>query len=139
MKTSVKILLALAILALASPRANAQNDPQDDAYGVFIPISKYMASGDAEKLSAWFAENLEVLLFGVESDSSKTQAKRIMVRFFDEHKPSSFEVVHKTGRANMKYALGRYVSGAENFDVTVFVSLHDGTYRIQQIKIDKAD
>jgi len=98
-----------------------------------------MASGDSEKLSAWFAENLEFTMFGVESDSSKTQAKRILARFFDEHEPSSFTIIHKTGRANMKYALGRYVSGEDSFDVTVFVSLYDGTYRIQQIKIDKAD
>ncbi|MCQ2142906.1 MAG: DUF4783 domain-containing protein [Bacteroidales bacterium] len=139
MKLFAKISLILALVAFAMPRSSADTIPQDDAYGVFIPISKYMASGDAEKLSAWFAENLEINLFGVESDSSKTQAKRILARFFDEHAPSSFTIIHKTGRANMKYALGRYVSGSENFDVTVFVSLSDGTYRIRQIKIDKAD
>lgn len=139
MKLILKISVVLAFFALMAPCADARTFTQDDAYGVFIPISKYMASGDTEKLSAWFAEDLEMNLFGVGSDSSKKQAARILARFFTEHSPSSFTIVHKTGRANMKYALGRYVSGGDNFDVTIFVALDEGTYRIQQIKIDKAE
>ena len=39
----------------------------------------------------------------------------------------------------MKYALGRLNAGGEIFEVTIFVSCKDDSYRIQQIKISKKE
>ena len=106
---------------------------------VFMPISKYLERGDAESLSAWFSDNLEVSIFARTNDASRSQARQIMKSFFKSHTPRSFRVSHKAGRPNMKYALGLLSAGGEVFQVTIFVGLEDEEYRIQQLKIERID
>ena len=112
---------------------------QENGYDVFNPISKYLAQGDADKLSAWFSENLEVTIFSDSNDSSRNQARQIMKSFFRSYTPRSFEITHKAGRANMKYALGTLNAGGEMFSVTIFVSYAESSYKIQHIKIERVD
>lgn len=127
------IVVTLALFAY--PYASAQ----DTSYDVFNPIAKYIALGDAEKLSAWFSDNLEVSIFSKSNDSSSSQAKQIMKTFFKSYTPRSFEINHKAGRSNMKYALGTLNAGGELFTVTIFVSYKDSDYRIQHLKIERLD
>ena len=110
---------------------------QDAGYDVFNPISKYIANGDAEKLSAWFSDNLEVTIFSNSNDSSKNQARQIMKSFFRSYTPRSFEITHKAGRSNKKYALGTLSAGGEMFVVTIFVNYTETDYRIQHLKIER--
>lgn len=112
---------------------------QDKGYDVFTPIAKYMAGGDADRLSAWFADNLEVTIFSTSNDSSSSQARQIMKSFFKAYTPRSFDISHKAGRSNMKYALGTLNAGGEMFLVTIFVNFKDDGYKIQQIKIERLD
>lgn len=112
---------------------------QDSSYDVFNPISKYFANGDADKLSAWFSDNLEVTIFSTSNDSSRNQARQIIRSFFRSYTPRSFEITHKAGRSNMKYALGTLNAGGEMFMVTIFVNYKDADYKIQQIKIERID
>ena len=105
-----KILFPIVVFFLTMPAASAQND----AYDVFVPISKYMSQGNAEKLSAWFADNLEITVISTSNDSSRNQARQIL-----------------------KYALGSLYAGGEVFTVTIFVSYSKSGYRIQQLKIER--
>ncbi len=128
-----KVLLAATILLPTTGVA------QDRGYDVFAPIAKYMSQGDAERLSAWFAENLEITIFSTSNDSSSNQARQIMKSFFKSYTPRSFDITHKAGRSNMKYALGTLNAGGEMFLVTIFVNFKDNGYKIQQIKIERLD
>jgi len=112
---------------------------QDNGYDVFNPISKYLGLGDAERLSAWFSDNLEITIFSDSNDSSRNQARQIMKSFFNSYTPRSFEITHKAGRSNMKYALGTLNAGGEVFLVTIFVNFKDSGYKIQHIKIEQMD
>jgi hypothetical protein len=112
---------------------------QDSGYDVFNPISKYLSIGDAEKLSAWFSDNLEVTIFSDSNDSSRNQALQIMKSFFRSYTPRSFEITHKAGRSNMKYALGTLNAGGEMFLVTIFVGYDKASYKIQHLKIERLD
>ena len=141
--------IVLLALALAGPVALAQNfilqktsqpAPAPAAEGgddVFVPISKYIAAGNAEALSAWFADNLEIAVLARESDASRAQARQIVKTFFDNFTPRSFNITHTAGRANMKYALGTLKAGGETFNVTIFLSCKEDRYRIQQLKIER--
>ena len=110
---------------------------QESGYDVFNPIAKYLAMGDADKLSAWFSDNLEVTIFADSNDSSRNQACQIMKSFFRSYTPRSFEITHKAGRSNMKYALGTLNAGGEMFVVTIFVGYNEKSYRIQHLKIER--
>ena len=127
-------VLAVAAVSVFSMCASAQT-----ARDVFVPISKYIELGDAESLSAWFSDNLEVSIFSKTNDASRNQAKQIMKSFFKSYTPRSFRVSHKAGRPNMKYALGVLSAGGEVFQVTIFVGLKDSEYKIQQLKIERID
>ena len=91
--------LMIVVLLLAAPVASAQNmlvrkaavqEVQDGGDDVFVPISKYIAAGNSEALSAWFADNLEIAVLARESDASRAQARQIVKTFFDTYTPRSF-------------------------------------------------
>ena len=128
-------VLAASIAVLSCAGLSAQ----DRSYDVFNPIAKYLASGDAEKLSAWFSDNLEVTIFSNSNDSSRNQARQIMKSFFRSYTPRSFEITHKAGRSNKKYALGTLNAGGEMFVVTIFVNYTETDYRIQHLKIERVN
>ncbi len=125
------------VAAAAALMSGLTVSAQDNGYDVFNPISKYMAMGDAEKLSAWFSDNLEVTIFSDTNDSSRNQARQIVKSFFRSYTPRSFEITHKAGRSNMKYALGTLNAGGEMFLVTIFVGYDNTAYKIQHLKIER--
>ena len=132
MKRFLTTLTAVLLLTLTGSSA------QDKGYDVFVPIGKYLAQGDASSLSAWFSDNLEVSIISSTRNCSKAQARQILKTFFESYTPRSFDISHKASRSNMKYALGYLNAGGEVFLVTIFVSSKaDGTYQIQQLKIDR--
>lgn len=131
-----RIAICLAVAAASVFCATSEAQIAGD---VFMPISKYLERGDAESLSAWFSDNLEVSIFARTNDASRNQARQIMKSFFKSHTPRSFRISHKAGRPNMKYALGILSAGGEMFQVTIFVGLEDEEYRIQQLKIERID
>jgi hypothetical protein len=128
----IKIVLASCI-ALSGLNLSAQ----DGSYDVFIPIAKYIGQGDVDRLSAWFADNLEISIISSSNDSSKNQAKQILKSFFESYTPRSFDITHTAGRTNMKYALGSLNAGGEVFIVTIFVTYKHNGYKIQQLEIDR--
>ena len=80
-KTIIFLLFATFAILFAKP-VSAQNSGE---YDVFIPIAKYIKQGDVEKLSAWFAGNMEVTVFSTANDVSRNQAKQIVKSFFDSY------------------------------------------------------
>ncbi len=128
-----RIAAAILPAMLLCAQAQAQSERND----VFTPIGKYMVKGDADCLSAWFDDNLEVCVASQESNASRAQAKQILKTFFDAYTPRSFDITHTAERANMKYALGNLNAGGETFTVTIFVSAKSDGYKIQQLKIER--
>lgn len=132
MKAVFEFLICIAVLMACRP-ANAQSEGNE----VFIPIAKYLTQGNAESLSAWFADNLEISIISSLNNSSKNQAKSMLKTFFETYTPRSFDISHIAGRSNMKYALGTLTAGGETFNVTIFVSCKEQEYKIQQLKIER--
>ena len=131
--------MSYALAAVLAIFSCAEVSAQEKGYDVFNPIAKYLAQGDADKLSAWFSDNLEITIFSTSNDSSRNQARQIVKSFFKSYTPRSFEISHKAGRANMKYALGTLNAGGEMFLVTIFVNLRGDAYKIQHLKIERID
>lgn len=135
MRVFLSGVITAAVLFLSTYVLQAQ----DSSYDVFNPISKYISLGNADKLSAWFSDNLEVTIFSNSNDSSRNQARQILKSFFRSYTPRSFEITHKAGSSNKKYALGTLNAGGEMFVVTIFVNYKDTDYKIQHIKIERLD
>lgn len=133
MKAIAKFIAVTAMVLSVTPQLFAQSGGND----VFVPIAKYITQGNADALSAWFADNLEISVISSSINSSRNQAKQIVKRFFSSYTPRSFVIDHTAGRANMKYALGTLSAGGENFIVTIFVCRKEDAYYIQQFKIER--
>lgn len=128
-------ILATAILALTafSESSFAQKESND----VFVPIAKYIKNGDAEALSAWMDNTIDITIASQGGPSSRIQAREIMKSFFQSYTPQNFTISHTAGRSNMKYILADLTAGGESFRVSMFLSSKDGTFKIQQLKIDR--
>lgn len=135
----MKKVFVISLIALALSWAWRPCLAQNRSYDVFIPISKYLCGGDAESLSAWFADNLEITIFSSSNDCSRNQAKQIVKSFFSSYTPRSFEIMHTAGLGDNKYALGTLNAGGEQFEVTIFVNFMGKGYRIQQLKVERAE
>lgn len=118
---------------MQSQSATQQNSTND----VFTPIGKYIEAGDAEKLAAWFADNLELDIAGSVNSCTRSQAKLIMKNFFSNNTPKKFNIIHKSGRPPMSYAVGSLSAGADKFRVIIYVRTDDGKNSIQQLRIEK--
>ncbi|MBQ0006691.1 MAG: DUF4783 domain-containing protein [Alistipes sp.] len=129
------ILSIISFSILFSVSSYAQNS--DDASDVFSPISKYISRGDAQCLSVWFSENLEIDMMGRPNNYSRSQASRVMESFFEEYPPRYFQIVHKSGSYPMNCAVGDMEGGGYKFLVTILVKTSDGGNAIQQIKIER--
>ena len=127
------LIAALLVLPWLASHANAQDGSQD----VFTPIGKYIQSGDYDKLSAWFADNLELDMMGAVNTCTRNQAKLIMKNFFSQYTPKKFNIIHKSGKAPMKYAVGSLVAGGERFRVILYVKTSDTSSHIEQLKVER--
>ena len=125
-------LAALLLTLLSVGPSSAQDKGQD----VFTPIGKYLQAGDYEKLSAWFADNLELDMLGAVNNCTRNQAKLIMKDFFANHTPKKFTIIHKSGKAPMKYAVGSLSAGGERFRIILYVKTSDDKSYIEQLKVE---
>lgn len=128
-----KFLLSAIIGLFTLTAATAQNGVND----VFTPISRYLQAGDCEKLSAWFADNLELDILGAVSNCSRNQGKLIVKDFFTDYTPKQFSIVHKGIKAPMNYAVGLLDAGGERFRVIIYVKTTGQYSCIEQLKVER--
>jgi len=133
MQFRFKAFLIATLMLCTAVGAKAQSG----SYDVFVPISKYISQGNADALSAWFDDNLEIKLLSQGGDVSKSQARQIVKSFFEAQTPQGFKITHTSGRNNMKYALGALNAGGETYSVTIFVTCKGGTYKIREFRIER--
>lgn len=129
-KAILAVVLSL-LLTLSPSRA------QSNADAVFVPIAKYLYEGNAEKLSAWFFDSIELSIDSDEFVMSRRQASQMMATFFERNVPESFTISHGASRSNVKCVVGKMVAGGEYFDVSIFVSNRGDGYKIQRLLIQK--
>lgn len=126
-------ILPMLLLGVGSLQAQTQ----DRSHDVFVPIAKYIEAGNSDCLSAWMADNLELNLFGVANDCSRSQARQILKHFFERYRPHSFTVVHKSLSPPMTYAVAKMSAGGERFQVTIFVQTQEDGNFIQHLRIER--
>ena len=133
-QTVTSVQMQLQPTQTASQSQQSQSQSSTD---VFTSIGKYIEAGDSEKLSAWFADNLELDITGSVNSCTRSQAKLIMRNFFNNNTPKKFSIIHKSGRPPMSYAVGSLSAGADKFRVIIYVRTDEGKNSIQQLRIEK--
>jgi len=105
---------------------------------IFSPMKDALKAGSAKELVKHFKESVDIDLDGDERTYSKAQAELVLRDFFKKHAVTDFSIIHDgSSKGGLQYAIGRYVSGPENYYVIIRVKEEEGLHLIHEIKFRK--
>lgn len=105
---------------------------------IFAPMKDAIKTGNAKEVIKFFNTSVDMNLDGEASVYSKSQAEFVLRDFFKKHPSSDFTIVHSgSSRGGLQFAIGKYVSNGENFDVVIRVKEVAGSYLIHELNFVK--
>ena len=96
-------------------------------------------AGNAAELAKHFHSNVELIILEEEDVYSRSQAEQIIRKFFSEHKPSAFRVIHEGGMENSRYAIGSLDTSGTRFRVYILMKKQDNKPLIHQLRIEQEE
>jgi uncharacterized protein DUF4783 len=124
MKSLLSSILVVATVMMSS---FAQPNTIDDVIGA-------IRSGDADELSKYFDDNVELTL-PVKSDSySKAQAQVILKDFFGNNGVKGFELKHKGDSPGGHYCIGTLQTRSGSFRAHVFMKAKGSKEVVKEIR-----
>lgn len=127
----MKQLLFLALFVAVAVTANAQAGLES--------INQALSTGNADALTKYFADNVEIAIQDKEQTYPKTKATDVVRSFFNSNKPKSFNQMHKgNSRENSdQYCIGSLASANGNFRVYIYLKTTGTNISIQELRFDK--
>lgn len=100
-------------------------------------ISAAIQSGNAQSLSGYFTESIDLTLLDIEDVYSQKQAQVILSKFFIDNVPSSFNLKHE-GKSKVEdfYYIGILKTNTGNYRVTFFLKKENDGFNIKQLRIE---
>ncbi|MDD4226648.1 MAG: DUF4783 domain-containing protein [Mariniphaga sp.] len=102
-------------------------------------IIQSLKSGNARALSAYFNQNVELVIPESDNVYSKAQAQLIVSDFFSSYPPSNFLVIHQGGKEGAFYVIGSLVTSKGYFRVYFLLKKNEGKDFIHQLRIEKQE
>ncbi len=130
---SIKTVGLVGVLAfcLALQHSYAQD-------AIFDPIRDVIKTGSAKEMAKHLNQNVEINIEGNVNTYSKAQAEFVFRDFFKKHPSTSFTIVHKgASKGGQQFAIGRYVSNNDSYNVLMLVKEINATYLIHEISFVK--
>ncbi len=93
-----------------------------------------LRSGNAEELSRYFDDNVELTLPDKSDNYSRAQAVLILRDFFSNNSVSNFELKHKGDNGGGQFCIGTLQTKTGNFRKTVFMKLKGSRQVVKQIR-----
>ncbi len=95
-------------------------------------------TGNAKDLAKYFNASIDLNLEGEVNTYSKAQAEFVLRDFFKKHMPSAFSSVHTgSSKGGLQFAIGKYQSGADNYNVLMRVREVEKAYLIHEMSFTK--
>jgi len=105
---------------------------------IFEPIKDVIKAGSAKEMVKFLNQSVDINLEGNVNSYSKTQAEFVLRDFFKKHAPADFSIVHTgSSKGGLQFAIGRYVSGADSYNVLMRVKEVSGVNLIHEISFVK--
>ncbi len=125
------LLVLWTFLLCLSLTAGAQTE-------IFAPMKEAIKAGDASQLTRTFAQAVDINLEGNISTYSKAQSEFVLKEFFKKHPVSDFSIVHTgSSKGGLQFAIGRYLSGKESYNVLMRVRQVGTDYLVHEISFVK--
>src|SRR6185369_5074351 len=105
---------------------------------IFAPMKDAVKAGNAKDLVKYLNNSIDLNLEGEVSTYSKAQAEFVLRDFFKKHAPTDFSIVHTgSSKAGLQFAIGKYQSGTDSYDVLMRVREVDKNYLIHEMSFTK--
>jgi hypothetical protein len=122
----------LAILLLLLPFV-ASADVADD-------VANAIRTGNANEISKYFADNVDLKVLEQENIYSKAQAELILKDFFAKHPVKEFTVVHKSQPKNdSQFAIGTLKTTNGTYRVHYLMKTAASITTVTQFRIENSD
>jgi len=125
MKTLFSFLMILFTTALV-----AQTD-------LPASISNALKNGNATELTKSFNINVDLTILDKQDIYSKTQAESLLKDFFAKNIPSNFTIIHKGGKEDAQYYVGKLTTSTGNYRISILIKGQGKTAFIHQFRIEK--
>ena len=125
----LKNLLLIVFIIFSGLAVNGQEIPSKLLHG--------FQTGNADELSAYFNERLQLTILTVDYRISKVQATEIMRDFFKKYPPSSFSILFKGEKKDSNFGVGKLVTKTNTFRVNIFFRKINDTNLIHLLEIEK--
>ena len=130
MKTLLTSFMAVAVVMMSSFAQS--NTTIDEVIGA-------LRSGDADGMSKYFDDNIELTL-PVKSDSySKAQAQVILKDFFGNNGVKGFELKHKGDSPGGHYCIGTLQTKSGNFRAHVFMKTKGNKDVVKELRFQSIE
>lgn len=104
----------------------------------YTAVEKAFESNNAKGLVNLGKDKILINVLGDEGVYSKSQATLVLKNFFTKNPAKSFDYVHKgKGSSEGSFAIGKYMSGGNEFRVTIHFKKISGTFKIESLAIEK--
>ena len=127
-------IFKIVFVALVLPLFVSAQDKENASFDDIVKAIKNCQVGD---LSTYFAGSVECDILGRSEVYSKAQTVQVMKDFFAQNKAKSFSILHQSGKNQVKYLIGSYVTiTGKTYRITCFIKHAEELYLIQQIRIE---
>lgn len=128
---SVYQFAGLILVVFSAHAAQGQSE-------LFEPIKDVIKAGAAKEMVKFLNQSVDINLEGNVSTYSKAQAEFVLRDFFKQHPSSDFTIVHTgSSKGGLQFAIGRYVSNSDSYNVLMRVKEVSGINLIHEISFVK--
>lgn len=122
----IYVPLLLLLFLVAAPGA----DPIDN-------IAALIGQGNANELSKYFSQSIEITVSGTENVYTKTQAGIILDKFFTDNKPLGVKLLHKVNsNANYQFAVLILTTNNGIFRVSYTMKAVSGSLMLIELRFE---
>ena len=102
-------------------------------------ITKAIKAGDAQTLSQYFDQSVEIAVLEEEDVYDKVEAMAVVKKFFQDHQPQDFSEVHrgKSKGNDSQYCIGNLKTANSTYRVFIHMKIEAGKFLIQELRFDK--
>ena len=97
-----------------------------------------LRSGNAQELSKYVDDNIEISLPDKSDSYSRAQAVMVLKDFFTNTGVTGFEVQFKGENGGSQFCVGKLTTRSGNFRTTVFMKTKDGKQLVKEIRFQGA-
>jgi len=105
---------------------------------IFAPMKDAVKAGNAKELVKHLNTSVDLNLEGEVNTYSRAQAEFVLRDFFKKHAPTAFNIVHTgSSKGGLQFAIGKYQSGTDNYDVLMRVREVEKDFLIHEMSFVK--